>query len=449
MGPGGFAQSNGLPVFPGATGFGTATRAAYGGTSAPEILRVTNLNDSGSGSLRAALEASSPRIVIFEISGTIDLSSQVVISNPYLTVGGQTAPSPGITLRDHGLEINTHDVLLQHFRIRPGDSTCNSSLLVWNYGGNPYNIVLDHMSVSWGQDENFAFANANRALDMTIWRSITAEGLFRVPGSDSCTGGGLSNGHGMLIYASARNVFVGQTLFANNTERNPYMESDSRTVLVNNVIYQWHGPQGFFFSNADSSGNPNGPPWFASAVGNRFVIGPYSTDSGDPNAYMFYYSAAYGSPAGNRIYRRDNTIANGVDVVVEEGNRLSYDPNVGSPPSQAQIPGGLIVLPSTLVESVVLANAGARPVDRDDVDARIVQEVASRTGAHIWSQNDVGGWPRLAVNVRLLSVPSNPHTRTNSGYTVLEQWLHGFAAAVEGATNPGAPPPPTGLRLVP
>jgi len=82
-------------------GFGTSTPAGRGGA----ILRVTNLNDAGAGSLRAALEATGPRTVIFEVGGMIDLSDDIYITSPYLTVAGQTAPSPGITLRYAGLQI--------------------------------------------------------------------------------------------------------------------------------------------------------------------------------------------------------------------------------------------------------------------------------------------------------------------------------------------------------
>src|SRR3954469_1907589 len=95
----GGSRVSSLPVFPGAEGFGTTTRAAYGGATAPTVYRVTNLNDSGTGSLRAALTATVPRVVIFEISGTIPLASPVVIISPYLTVAGATAPAPGVTLK--------------------------------------------------------------------------------------------------------------------------------------------------------------------------------------------------------------------------------------------------------------------------------------------------------------------------------------------------------------
>src|SRR3989344_3574158 len=116
------AQAN-LPVFPGAQGFGTNTIAGRGG----QIIKVTNLNDTGPGSLRAAVEASGPRIVVFEVSGTITLSRDVSIANPYITIAGQTAPSPGITLKNFGISPSTHDILIQHIRVRVGDQGGNGN----------------------------------------------------------------------------------------------------------------------------------------------------------------------------------------------------------------------------------------------------------------------------------------------------------------------------------
>ena len=99
------------PAFPGAEGYGKYTKGGRGGV----VYEVTNLNDAGPGSLRAAVEAKGPRTVIFRVSGTITLASALKISNPYITIAGQTAPSPGIMLgKGHGIQIYTHDVLVQH-----------------------------------------------------------------------------------------------------------------------------------------------------------------------------------------------------------------------------------------------------------------------------------------------------------------------------------------------
>jgi len=464
----GYAQGS-LPVVPGAVGYGIDTRAAYACGSAPTIYRVTNLNDSGAGSLREALTASAPRVIIFETSGYINISSNIWVTNPCVTVAGQTAPSPGITVRmvpgggstEAMFLINTHDVLFQHFRIRPGwgtnisNSICNSAIQM--YGGNEYHVVLDHMSLSWSQDENFMFGYGTslngRMTNATIWRSIIAEGLMAAPDSGSCSGGGVSGGHGIGA-GPTRRVAVVQSLLAHNQERNPYFTA-TWGLLLNNVVYDWGGPWGYFLAN--STDYPGA--WYVSAVGNRFIVGPNTGNTdiagGAGGAYMFYYYTGLGSASGNQIYRSDNTVDKGAFptvTVLSEVNHLSYDPNVGTAPTNAPLPGGFAPVPSSSVESVVLASAGARPLDRDAVDERIVREVQARTGIVPRTPSDVGGYPALAVNRRTLTVPSNPHGVTSAGYTNLEVWLQGYAAAVEtgsGASSPPqGPPPPSGLRIV-
>jgi hypothetical protein len=125
-------------------------------------------------------------------------------------------------------------------------------------------------------------------------------------------------------------------------------------------------------------------------------------------------------------------------------NYTFWSPQVSTP---AVSLSGISVMPSSELEPFTLANAGARPADRDAVDTRIVNDVIDRTGTIISSQNEVGGWPSLAVNTRRLTVPENPHRTTGSGYTVLEQWLHGYARIVEG-TSSKLPPTPNNFRVV-
>lgn len=449
-----------LPVIPGApTSYGMDTRAAYACGSDPAIIKVTNLNDSGTGSFRAAVTASGPRVVIFERSGYISITSNINILNPCLTVAGQTAPSPGITIRGSGsiptettIYINTHDVLMQHLAIRPGASTCNGGLQV--YGGDQQNIVFDHMSFSWGQDENLGFNWTNgQSTQATVWRSVFAEGLYQAAGSNVCTGGGVSNGHGILIDTDARHVAVIQSVFASNYERNPYMLGRTNTALINNLQYQVHGPWGFFFNNGSVCGPSCGTndPWYSSAVGNRYIKGPNSCCTGggdDASAYFFRLSVnATDSPdiAGNKLYTRDNTVANQDGTVIEFSNSYSYDPRTGisTYPTEAPLPVGLSVMSSALVEAFVTTNSGSRPADRDAVDTRIFAYITARGGGngYISTPATVGGYPTLATNTRTLTVPANPHTTATSGYTVLEDWLHEYAGVVEGFTVP--PPGPS------
>jgi hypothetical protein len=136
-----------IPAFPGAEGYGSLTRGGRGG----KVIAVMNLNDSGSGSLRAAVEAEGPRIVVFRVSGTIQLKSSLRIRHPYITIAGQTAPGDGICLRGQPLVIGADEVIIRYIRVRLGDESASGvDAVEARYNRN---IILDHVSASWGSDE--------------------------------------------------------------------------------------------------------------------------------------------------------------------------------------------------------------------------------------------------------------------------------------------------------
>ena len=177
--------ATGVPAFPGAEGFGSASVGGRGGT----VIEVTNLNDSGPGSFRAAVEATGPRIVVFRIGGTIELQSTVLLTNPFITIAGQTAPGGGIAIKNTlffnryedpsgSLDIRTHDVIVRHLRIRPGAGpagTSGSECDAIQVYGNCYNVMIDHCSLSWAVDENFSsWGNPH---DFTVQWCIISEGL--------------------------------------------------------------------------------------------------------------------------------------------------------------------------------------------------------------------------------------------------------------------------------
>src|SRR5690242_2505727 len=137
-----------LPAFPGAEGFGANTPGGRGG----KVIFVTNLDDSGPGSFRAACEAEGPRIVIFRVSGTIKLKSQLTVRNPYLTIAGQTAPGDGIALRDYTFGVMTHDVVVRYLRSRLGDETAQEADCIDLLNG-AHDCVIDHCSATWSIDE--------------------------------------------------------------------------------------------------------------------------------------------------------------------------------------------------------------------------------------------------------------------------------------------------------
>jgi len=406
------------PVIPGAAGFGMNTPAGRGG----EIFRVSNLSDDGKGSLRACVEASGPRVCIFEVSGTIRLNGNLNITSPNLTIAGQTAPAPGIMLRDASLVIKASDVLIQHIAVRAMKIA----------GVVPVkNVVIDHCSISWAIDENLsAFENTD---NVTISNSIIAQPLH-----DSIHSKG-AHGFGVLIDSNninSRFSMVGN-LFAHSHARNPRSNAVD-FVFVNNVVYNAGAMTVMLYNNPGSASDN-------SIVGNVFIDGPNTTadlirltgaTDGDGNNEIIL---------GTRLYLSDNS-ATGASSdpwsIVHNKSSLSREfLEVTSAPTW---PASLQVWPTSgdVALDQVLNGAGSRPADRNSVDAKIVSEVKNQTGSIIncveadgtsRCAKNAGGWPKLASNVRALSVPSNPNADSDGdGYTNLEEWLHQMAAEVEG-----------------
>jgi hypothetical protein len=395
-----------LSVVPGLRGFGVETPAGRGG----QVIKVTNLSDGGSGSLRAALAASGARVIVFEVAGTIRLGSDLRIDAPYVTMAGQTAPSPGITLRSAGIRVNTHDVLIQHIRVRVGDEgggpTPENRDAIQILGSGARRVVLDHVSVSWAVDENSS--SWYPIEDVTVAHSIISEALSRSTHPEG------EHSKGLLIGDFSQRFAVIGNLFAHNMDRNPYAKGATRSVIVNNLLYN-PGATAMRFSDADGNG-----PSYGSVVGNVLIKGADTQKDR-------IISVSNNLAAGSRLYAADNA---GSASVWSMSSSLSFDPRVSSPPIWVT---GLVARASGTVESWVLANAGARPADRDAVDARVVNQVRTRTGRIINSQSQVGGWPSLGTVTRSLTIPANPNGDADGdGYTNLEEWLHQLAAQVEG-----------------
>jgi hypothetical protein len=389
-----------LPVFPGAEGFGANTVAGRGGA----ILRVTNLKDSGPGSLRAAVMASGRRIVVFETSGTIALKSVLTIRNPFITIAGQTAPSPGITLRNAPLVVKTNDVLIQHIRVRLGDqkvavpgSEADGVAVLGN------NVVVDHTSISWATDENLSTWYGPR--NITFSNNLIAEALhrsFHPKGPHSM---------GLLIGDNTQNVTAVRNFLAHNNQRNIRVQ-DGRGVYVNNLIYN-AGQIWFEIDDVnDETGMVN--TTINSIVNNLFIKG---ADTGSKPALWFT-----GRNPKSRIHQSGN--------IYEGGTIASSGPFVDSPPVPLD---GLTIMPADQLATQIPDMAGARPADRDAVDLRIIDDFRNRRGKIIDSPSEVGGFPTLAVNKRVFRDPPNPNgDDDNDGYTNLEEVLFAFAAEVEG-----------------
>ena len=256
-----------LPAFPGAEGFGAETSGGRGGN----VMEVTNLNDSGPGSFQAACAAKEPRIVVFCTGGTIMLKGGIEITNPYITIAGQSAPGGGICLRNDPVNrftpitVSTHDVVIRYLRIRPGASTEQTGYLnAMEVLSGGYNVVIDHCSLSWAVDE--VFSTWYDPHDVTVQWCFITEGL-----DDSVHPKG-PHGKGLFIGDHSTRISLHHNLIAHNVERNPSLQGGVIDV-VNNVIYN---PV-----NVPSAFSDNYNKLQVNFVGNYFTLGPNtpSTDA--------------------------------------------------------------------------------------------------------------------------------------------------------------------------
>lgn len=417
-------------AFPGAEGAG---RLAIGGRGG-RVIAVTNLDDAGPGSLRAAVEAKGPRTAVFAVAGTIALKTPLKISEPNLTIAGQTAPGGGITLRDQTLVVAADDVVIRFIRSRLGDESRTEGDAIWINSGR--RIILDHVSASWSVDETLsASARYDEAgpngkeggfYDLTVQWSIISESLRR---SVHAKG---DHGYGSLIRGGrGSRISFHHNLWANHLARMPrpgnYDGPDKDPVgaffeFRSNVFYNWgKGHAGY---DADKAARAA-----YSFVDNAYVMGP---DSEKPVVFNEGNSLAKAWFAGNSM--------NGV----VPADPWSLVTGVQAPGWRQAGPIDVAPVaadPAASAFERVLADAGAS-VFRDSVDARVVAGVRDRTGRLIDSQAQVGGWPVLPAGVAAVDTdgdgmpdaweaahglapktPDGATDRDGDGWTNLEDYL--------------------------
>ncbi|MDP6545877.1 MAG: right-handed parallel beta-helix repeat-containing protein [Phycisphaerae bacterium] len=398
-------------VFHGAKGFGVDTPAGRGG----KVIRVTNLNSDGAGSFRQALETKGPRIVVFEVGGVIDLGAKsIAISEPFCTIAAQTAPSPGITLIRGGMYISTHDVLVRHLRVRPGDAG-KSKRSGWEPDGistsgpNAYNIVIDHCSISWAVDENLSASGPRTEGPEATSRRITFSNCIIAECLDNSSHAKGRHSKGSLIHDFCRNIAIIGNLYAHNARRNPYFKAYTTGVIVNNVIY-----------------NPG-----AAAVQLNYSDGEWRATKFKPvNCRV--------AIVGNVMIHGKNTRGN-LAMIARRGDAYIRD-NIAvdktgkpAPLTGGRInklkdppvwPAGLTPLPAKDAAAHVVRYAGARPTDRDKTDKRIIGDFQRRKGRIIDSQDEVGGYAKPKSTKRKLKIPTRP--------AEIEVWLNRLAVELEG-----------------
>lgn len=379
-----------LPAFPSAEGHGRLSMGGRGG----RILHVTNLDDSGPGSLRAAVESDGPRTVVFDVSGLITLESRLIIrkTNSNLTLAGQTAPGKGICLRKYNLGMmGASNVVIRYLRVRPGN--LSGTTLDGMGMASSDNCIIDHCSISWTLDEAFSSRGAR---NITLQRTLISEALNDAghkkypPGTQ----------HG---YAASIGGDIGSfhhNLLANNCGRNwslagglskPKNEYAGRLDIRNNVVFNWK-------SRATDGGAHE-----VNFVNNYYQPGPATT-------FFLALNAQYGGfPGSQRYYFAGNLMPGHFGLTNQEAGRKASTERGGSLPTEYSPWSEKEFFPSyvttqSAAESYtnVLADVGCNFPALDDHDRRIINEVGSgrttfkggKTGLPGLpdSQDDVGGW---------------------------------------------------------
>ncbi len=433
-----------IPAFPGAEGAGAITAGGRGG----KVLAVTNLNDSGPGSLRTALEAEEPRIVIFRISGIIDLQSKLTISHPFVTVAGQTAPGDGICIRGQTTEINTHDVVIRYLRFRRGNLKDRNDAL----GGYPSgNVIIDHCSFSWGLDENVSMYRYMKAMkdgsqqkspteNITIQWCISSEALDL-------------NNHAFGGTWGGRKGSFHHNLFACNTGRNPSIGWGEYLDICNNVLFNWRHRT---IDGGDASSNIN-------VIANYFKPGP-AVNPGTARhricrpQHLDMFSE---SDKRGKWYVEENFVEGYPDITKDNwkgGVQLDWE---GEPSEEeltlwvsrvrASSANPAVPINRQTAEKayeLVLRHAGATVPKRDAADDRIIDMV--RTGKLAFGNgiidmpSDVGGWPTYEskpakkdsdkdgmpdeweklYGLNMADPSDNSADVDHDGYTNIEEWIN-------------------------
>ncbi len=393
-----------IPAFPGAEGYGAYSIGGRGG----EVVKVTNLNDSGSGSFREAvytdprhyangsatynyeaaaayearLDNEGHKTIVFDESGIINLESTLNIDMPYLTIAGETSPG-GILVTGYQTSIRNHDVIMRHMRFRVGSHRINDGsgadpekldafdIVGKHWGGvNADNIIIDHCSFGWGVDETLSFTGG--VSNTTLQWSIVAEGLSHAghPKGEHSKGFMVS---GKYVYPST--VSVHHNYIAHNTDRTPLIYSpddvDSQVDLVNNVIYNWKGgssPRTGGSAKVNWDNNYARPGNNSHSYSFEVTLGDINVD---PNPQMY----VHGNVGSTRLSQTDPDWNVGFEwrneLLDEAWRRLT----------RWDAPSITTFVMTTSVANDILTKVGATAPVRDSVDSRVIADFDTGTGS--------------------------------------------------------------------
>ena len=366
---------------------------------------------------------------MFSVSGVIELTSDLELKNPFITIAGQTAPAPGISIHGAGIRIKTDDVLLQHLRIRVGDRfpgppvNNRDAIAIADSSNPPERIVVDHCSLAFSSDETFSVWY--EAGDITVIDSLLGFPLHDSIHIDEGKTSAAPHGYGPLLGQWNARVYMARNILAHQYSRNPYSRT-RELVFANNVVHN------FGTDASRLTGN--------SATYNTFLNNIYQAGA-DSLKDRLPIIVDVAEPAKSRVYVaglqfNGKTTADPWSFV---DRRVATTVIAKSPPT-AIAPAAQQL---SQVQSLVLGQAGAWPTHRDAVDKRLVKEVQNKSGQIIncvkadgsarCSKNG-GGWPALVQNSHQLAVPSNPNGDDDKdGYTNFEEWLHQRSIAAGAA----------------
>ncbi|AOW08275.1 pectate lyase family protein [Flavobacterium gilvum] len=367
-----------IPAFPGAEGGGMYSFGGRGG----KVYTVTSLEDRGPGTLREALEQGGARIIVFNVAGIIKLKSPLIVRAPYVTIAGQTAPGDGICVAGETIWIDTHDVVIRHMRFRRGETFVGRRDDA--IGGNPVgNIIIDHVSATWGLDENMSFyrhmyndgtgkpESKFPTVNVTIQNSLFAEGLDTYNHAFGSTLGG-------------ENCSFLRNMWSSNTGRNPSIGWNGVFNFVNNVVFNWVNRS---IDGGDYTAKYN-------IINNYFKPGP-ATNLNEPISYRILkpesgrsklsymvFGRAYVNGnvvEGNAKVSKDNWDG-GVQMENKKGEQMSFEEaSTYFPKMRVNDPMPMPwfdkVMTAEETYAYVTKNAGATFPIRDKVDTRIVRVV--------------------------------------------------------------------------
>ena len=374
---------NPIPAFPGAEGWGMYAQGGRGG----QVLFVTNLNDNGPGSLRAAIDHPDPRIVIFRVSGTIELQSELTIRNPYLTIAGQTAPGDGICLKNFTLNIaDTHDIIIRNIRVRPGiESGLLGSQIDAMEIRNSRNVIIDHCSFSWSVDEGVN--TWHRSELVTVQWCMMSEPLHKSIHEKGAHGYGASVGGYKTSYH--------HNIFAHAYARNPSIGGNNQNFTVlfdyrNCVVYNW------VIRTCD------GKPLSINVVNNYLKPGPATRDNVKRRVARIDNSTHMGF---NGLWYIEGNYVEGYPEISADNWNGGVDFEDGSSPARNRQLTPFDVAPVTThtapeAYELVLKYAGVIAQSRDAHEQRIISEIKAGTYTYgdkgiIDHPDQVGGWPVL------------------------------------------------------